>query len=261
MKWAAIESVITVTGISSRDSSHAVRRAPCRSGRVSHAITFTVLPAFTAERITPSAVPHDEQARAPALQWVRTVQALRQQRGTVFSDGVTTGSILKKNLLCYHERLLLCTCHIRCLLNRIQHTVYTPPEVDRSRTGGPEKLCIAMQHLRETVPWSFFCRAMLQGQPRRLPRRPAPVHPGSRADCIAVASLPDAPALDDPFLVREQGLVDVTDASGLFVPPEGKGTVHADRNLTASRYARMAADPPEATLSGISLGATAVPAT
>ena len=78
---------------------------------------------------------------------------------------------------------------------------------------------------------------------------------------MAFASLPDAPALHDPLLIREKRLVDIADTSGLFVPPEGKGTVHADRNLTASRYARIAADPPEATLSGMSLGATAVPAT
>ena len=36
--------------------------------------------------------------------------------------------------------------------------------------------------------------------------------------------------------------------------------VHADRVLTASIYARIAADPPEATQSGISFGAYAVPA-
>ena len=38
-------------------SSHAVRRAPCRNGRVSSASTLTRLPASTAPRITPSAVP------------------------------------------------------------------------------------------------------------------------------------------------------------------------------------------------------------
>jgi hypothetical protein len=60
-----------VTGIPSRCSSQAVRRAPCSTGRVSSAYTRTRLPAATAERITPSAVPCPAVARAPALQWVR----------------------------------------------------------------------------------------------------------------------------------------------------------------------------------------------
>ena len=45
-----------------------------KRGLVSQAITLISLPASTAERITPRAVPHSLQARAPALQCVRTVQ-------------------------------------------------------------------------------------------------------------------------------------------------------------------------------------------
>ena len=52
--------------------SQAVSRAPCRNGRVSSAITEIFLPASTAERNTPSAVPHPAVAKAPALQCVST---------------------------------------------------------------------------------------------------------------------------------------------------------------------------------------------
>ena len=50
-------SVMSSTGIPSRESSHAVSRAPWRNGRVSHASTRIGLPASTAPRMTPSAVP------------------------------------------------------------------------------------------------------------------------------------------------------------------------------------------------------------
>ena len=63
-------SVISVQGIPSCTSSHAVSRAPCRYGRVSFAITEMFL--SLAERITPSAVPNPAVASAPVLQWVMT---------------------------------------------------------------------------------------------------------------------------------------------------------------------------------------------
>ena len=66
-------SVIRVHGMPSFISSHAVSRAPCRNGRVSSTYTWIRFPAATAERITPSAVPYPAVARAPALQWVRTL--------------------------------------------------------------------------------------------------------------------------------------------------------------------------------------------
>jgi len=53
----AMLSVMTVVSIPSRTSSHAVRRAPWRKGRVSSASTDTRLPASEAARMTPSAVP------------------------------------------------------------------------------------------------------------------------------------------------------------------------------------------------------------
>ncbi len=64
-----------VTSIPSRASSQQVSREPWFNGRVSQANTRTFLPAATADRITPSAVPQHRQASAPALQWVRTVQS------------------------------------------------------------------------------------------------------------------------------------------------------------------------------------------
>src|SRR6266705_35680 len=81
MRWPAELSVMSVTGILSRISSQAVRRAPCRYGRVSLAITETRLPASRAERTTPSAVPCPAVASAPVLQWVR----MRAPSGTCFA--------------------------------------------------------------------------------------------------------------------------------------------------------------------------------
>ena len=57
MKCPAMLSVMSVTGMRSFFSSQAVSRAPCRKGRVSHAITWIFLPASTAARTTPRAVP------------------------------------------------------------------------------------------------------------------------------------------------------------------------------------------------------------
>ena len=57
IRWPAMPSVTTVTGIPSRASSHAVRRAPWRNGRVSSASTEMRRPASAAARTTPSAVP------------------------------------------------------------------------------------------------------------------------------------------------------------------------------------------------------------
>ncbi len=73
MSCATIESVMSVTSKPSFASSHAVRRAPCRTGRVSQATTRTRLPASRAARTTPSAVPYPPVASAPALQCVRIV--------------------------------------------------------------------------------------------------------------------------------------------------------------------------------------------
>src|SRR6266581_5136190 len=72
IRCPAMLSVMSVTGIFSWIISHAVRRAPCRYGRVSLAITETRLPWSRAVRITPSAVPWPAVARDPELQWVRT---------------------------------------------------------------------------------------------------------------------------------------------------------------------------------------------
>ena len=57
-----------------RLSSHAVRRAPCRNGRVSSA-RIASGPSAASARTTPSAVPIPAVASAPALQCVRTVGA------------------------------------------------------------------------------------------------------------------------------------------------------------------------------------------
>ena len=66
-----------------------------------------------------------------------------QQRCAMFPYGMTTHGVLTINLLCHSERPLLCTGHIRCLLHCVQYAVYAPAEIDCSRTGGPEHLCIA----------------------------------------------------------------------------------------------------------------------
>ncbi len=50
-------SQMTVVGMLSFISSHAVRRAPCRKGRVSSAKTSILWPRSMAARMTPSAVP------------------------------------------------------------------------------------------------------------------------------------------------------------------------------------------------------------
>ena len=50
-------SVRMVTGMPSRWSSQAVSRAPWKKGRVSSASTVIFLPASTAPRTTPRAVP------------------------------------------------------------------------------------------------------------------------------------------------------------------------------------------------------------
>ena len=72
MRDAAATSGRIVTSIPSFASSQAVRRAPCQKGRVSSAKTATGRSAARA-RTTPSAVPTPAVARAPALQWVRSV--------------------------------------------------------------------------------------------------------------------------------------------------------------------------------------------
>ena len=53
----AMLSVITVTGMRSRRSSHAVSREPCMTGRVSSTHTSARRPRSWAARITPTAVP------------------------------------------------------------------------------------------------------------------------------------------------------------------------------------------------------------
>src|SRR6266511_1487805 len=72
MSDPAIASAITVTGTPSRSSSHALRRAPWNSGRVSPAQTCSRLPVSCAARTTPSAVPYPTVASEPALQCVST---------------------------------------------------------------------------------------------------------------------------------------------------------------------------------------------
>ena len=72
-RCATAPSAMRVTSMPSRISSHAVSRAPCRTGRVSSAITRMPLPWACAARITASAVPSPAVASAPALQWVSTV--------------------------------------------------------------------------------------------------------------------------------------------------------------------------------------------
>ena len=69
---AAALSTMSVVGMPSCVSSHAVRRAPCRSGRVSVATTPASTPCSHAARTTPSAVPYPAVARAPVLQCVST---------------------------------------------------------------------------------------------------------------------------------------------------------------------------------------------
>ena len=69
---AAATSEMSRWGMPSRTSSHAVRREPCITGRVSSTHTSASLPRSCAARMTPSAVPYPAVASAPALQWVRT---------------------------------------------------------------------------------------------------------------------------------------------------------------------------------------------
>ena len=71
-KCPAAVSAMTVTGMRSRESSHAVSLAPWQRGRVSSASTDIFLPSSHAARITPRAVPKPAVASAPALQWVST---------------------------------------------------------------------------------------------------------------------------------------------------------------------------------------------
>ena len=59
----------------SRPSSHAVSRAPCSSGRVSHAMTRTPSWRSASSMQTPSAEPRPPVASAPVLQCVSTVRA------------------------------------------------------------------------------------------------------------------------------------------------------------------------------------------
>src|SRR6187399_131849 len=77
MSGPAMLSVMTVVLMPSRRSSQAVRRAPCRKGLVSSAMTVTFLPCSTAARTTPSAEPYPAVARAPALQWA-SMRAVRE---------------------------------------------------------------------------------------------------------------------------------------------------------------------------------------
>ena len=68
---AATTSAISRCGMPSRTHSHAVKREPCITGRVSSTHTSATLPCACAARTTPSAVPYPAVASAPALQWVR----------------------------------------------------------------------------------------------------------------------------------------------------------------------------------------------
>ena len=64
-------SHISVQGTFARESSHAVRRAPWPTGRVSSAYTRSTLPCAAAAYTMPSAVPKNAVPRLPALQCVR----------------------------------------------------------------------------------------------------------------------------------------------------------------------------------------------
>ena len=66
------ESTTIWWSIPSSVSSNAVKRDPCRSGRVSSAVTDRNLPRSWRTRTMPSAVPHSTHASAPVLQWVCT---------------------------------------------------------------------------------------------------------------------------------------------------------------------------------------------
>src|ERR1700731_1229041 len=90
----AMLSEITVVGIPSFISSHAVRREPCRKGRVSSAYTWIFLPCSTAARMTPSAVPYPAVASAPALQCVSTPPAL--------GSGVAPHRLVRCDVFCVH---------------------------------------------------------------------------------------------------------------------------------------------------------------
>ena len=68
---AATSAISAVRDAVAARSSHAVSRAPCRTGRVSSDPARATLPCACAARTTPSAVPYPAVARAPALQWVR----------------------------------------------------------------------------------------------------------------------------------------------------------------------------------------------
>jgi hypothetical protein len=69
---AAAESGSRVAGMPARASSQVVRRAPCRSGRVSVAKQRSTSPRSWPSRISASAVPRPPVASAPVLQWVST---------------------------------------------------------------------------------------------------------------------------------------------------------------------------------------------
>ena len=107
MSDPAMLSVITVTGILSCISSHAVNRAPCSTGLVSSAMTLIFFPSSHAALMTPRAVPYPAVARAPALQCVRMVCPLPDQFRAVASHRFAQLDILLENRLRFFSELVL----------------------------------------------------------------------------------------------------------------------------------------------------------
>ncbi len=111
-------SVMTVVSMPSRESSHAVRRAPWRNGRVSSAYTVIRLPDSTAARMTPSAVPYPAVASAPALQCVR----MRAPSGT----SAAPCAPMARQLATSSSWMSLASASSRALISSADAPAFTP---------------------------------------------------------------------------------------------------------------------------------------
>ena len=147
----AMLSVITVTGISSFASSHAVRRAPCRKGRVSSAMTATRLPASRAPRMTPRAVPYRGR-QCPRVAVREHGRAVGDQLAAEATEGAVRLDVLAENTLRLFDESLLDLVHLRARGFRaaegVAHALDGPEEVDGRRAR-------AAHHVAEEVEVLF----------------------------------------------------------------------------------------------------------
>ena len=219
MSEAAATSGRSVTGRPSFASSQAVRRAPCRNGRVSSARTATP-PSAASARTTPSAVPIPAVARAPALQCVRTVgtagaRRARSQaapRRPISTQAARSSAAMRSASASSRQHALG-----RVAAGRRDRDGAHPRdgrrEVHRRRAGGREPLggreerrVEIRRHARQDAP-------RLRAHPVR--RRDADER--SSADREApdrLGRLDGARALEDDLLVREPALVEERQDAG-----------------------------------------------